>query len=38
MKLFVDCHVFDGIPQGSRTYIKGLYLELIKVRKDICFY
>lgn len=30
MKLFVDCHVFDGIPQGSRTYIEGIYKELIK--------
>lgn len=29
MKLLVDSHVFDGIPQGSRTYIQGLYTELI---------
>lgn len=28
--IFVDCHVFDGGFQGTRTYIKGLYVELIK--------
>jgi glycosyltransferase involved in cell wall biosynthesis len=27
---FVDCHVFDGNFQGTTTYIKGLYSELIK--------
>lgn len=27
---FIDCHVFDYGFQGSRTYIQGLYLELIK--------
>ncbi len=30
IKIFVDCHVFDGGFQGTRTYIQGLYLELIK--------
>ena len=30
MKLLVDCHVFDGKFQGTRTYIQGLYTSLIK--------
>lgn len=30
IKIFVDCHVFDGNFQGTTTYIKGLYSELIK--------
>lgn len=30
VKIFVDCHVFDKGFQGTRTYIQGLYLELIK--------
>lgn len=30
VKILVDCHVFDGKPQGTTTYLKGLYLELIK--------
>lgn len=30
LKFFVDCSVFDRSPQGTTTYIKGLYLELIK--------
>ena len=34
---FVDCHVFDKGFQGTRTYIQGLYLELIK-EKDKRFY
>ncbi|MCT4589740.1 MAG: glycosyltransferase family 4 protein [Carboxylicivirga sp.] len=29
VKLFVDAHVFDGIAQGTVTYIKGLYKHLI---------
>jgi glycosyltransferase involved in cell wall biosynthesis len=33
IKIFVDCHVFDGGFQGTRTYIQGLYLELIKANK-----
>lgn len=28
-KIFVDCHVFDDGFQGTTTYLKGLYLELI---------
>lgn len=30
IKIFVDCHVFDGNFQGTTTYLKGLYSELIK--------
>jgi len=30
IKLFVDAHVFDGIPQGTVTYLSGIYSELIK--------
>lgn len=29
-RLFIDCHVFDGSFQGTTTYLKGLYLEMIK--------
>ena len=36
-KIFVDCHVFDGNLQGTTTYLKGLYLELIGNR-DMLFY
>lgn len=30
LKILIDCHVFDKGFQGTRTYIQGLYLELIK--------
>ena len=30
MNIFVDCHVFDGNLQGTTSYLKGLYNELIK--------
>lgn len=30
IKIFVDCHVFDGGFQGTRTYIQGIYKEFIK--------
>lgn len=36
--IFVDCHVFDGGYQGSRTYIKGLYSSLIPMVPTIRFY
>lgn len=29
MNLFVDCHIFDDGYQGSRTYIEGLYKQMI---------
>ncbi|RZJ67904.1 MAG: glycosyltransferase family 1 protein [Flavobacterium sp.] len=31
-RIFVDCHVFDGGFQGTRTYIKGLYSVLVQDR------
>ena len=37
IRLFVDCHVFDGVPQGTKTYLHGIYSELIKDR-SIHFY
>ena len=30
IKLFVDGHVFDGVAQGTVSFIAGLYSELIK--------
>lgn len=30
LKIFIDCHVFDGSFQGTTTYLKGMYLEMIK--------
>lgn len=30
-KIFVDCHVFDKGFEGTRTYIEGLYLELLSL-------
>ena len=30
IKLFVDAHIFDGFPQGTVTFLSGLYSELIK--------
>ncbi|EJG00974.1 group 1 glycosyl transferase [Flavobacterium sp. F52] len=30
IKIFVDCHIFDKNFEGTRTYITGLYQELIK--------
>ncbi len=38
IKLFVDSHIFDDSLQGSRTYIKGLYSELIKSDLNVMFY
>ncbi|MFH6986438.1 glycosyltransferase family 4 protein [Flavobacterium collinsii] len=35
--IFVDCHVFDGGFQGTRTYIQGLYSELIR-KKELHFF
>lgn len=37
LKIFVDCHVFDGNFQGTTTYLKGLYSELLK-HKSIHFF
>lgn len=30
LKIFVDCSVFDRSPQGTTTYIEGVYKEMIK--------
>ncbi len=38
MKILINAHVFDGKFQGSRTYIKGLYTEMILLKKDWDFY
>jgi glycosyltransferase involved in cell wall biosynthesis len=38
MNLFIDAHLFDSPPEGSRTYIKGLYSELIEKNPSIYFY
>ncbi|HEX9981548.1 MAG TPA: glycosyltransferase family 1 protein [Flavobacterium sp.] len=37
IRIFVDCHVFDGGFQGTRSYIKGLYSELVKDRSKQFF-
>lgn len=38
IKIFVDCHVFDKGFQGTRSYIQGLYLELIKEKGKIFYF
>lgn len=38
LKIFVDCHVFDGSHQGTTTYIRGLYQELIKDKNKHFFF
>jgi glycosyltransferase involved in cell wall biosynthesis len=39
MKILVDCHAFDNEKyQGITSYIKGLYLEMIKNSPNIEFY
>lgn len=30
LNILVDCHVFDGSFQGTTTYLKGMYLEMIQ--------
>lgn len=37
LNIFVDCHVFDGAFQGSTSYLRGLYLELIQ-QENITFF
>lgn len=38
LKIFADCHVFDGNFQGTTTFLKGIYLEMIKdTAKDFYF-
>jgi glycosyltransferase involved in cell wall biosynthesis len=38
MKIFVDAHLFDGSYHGSRTYLKGIYTEMIDLKKEWHFY
>lgn len=38
MNILVDAHVFDGKYQGTRTYLKGLYSNLIPIAKEWNFY
>lgn len=38
IKIFIDCHVFDYGFQGTRTYIQGLYLELIKDKSKTFYF
>lgn len=37
IRLLIDCHVFDDKFQGTRTYIQGLYQEMVK-HEDIRFF
>ena len=37
ISIFVDCHVFNESFQGTRTYLQGIYSELIK-KKDLHFF
>ncbi|WP_116790197.1 glycosyltransferase family 4 protein [Flavobacterium psychrotrophum] len=37
LSIFIDCHVFDGTFQGTTTYLKGIYTEMVK-NKGINFY
>jgi glycosyltransferase involved in cell wall biosynthesis len=38
LNIFIDCHVFDGSFQGTTTYLKGIYLEMIKEKKYQFFF
>jgi len=38
LNILVDCHVFDQSYQGTTSYIKGLYLELIKDKTKTFFF
>ena len=37
-KIFIDCHVFDQSLQGTTSYIKGIYQELIKNKSNTYFF
>ena len=37
LRLFIDAHVFDGKFQGTRTYLEGIYTNMVR-HKDIDFY
>lgn len=38
VKIFVDCHIFDKNYEGTRTYITGLYQELVKDKSKEFFF
>jgi glycosyltransferase involved in cell wall biosynthesis len=38
IRIFIDCHVFEGSFQGTTTYLKGIYLEMIKDRNYEFFF
>jgi glycosyltransferase involved in cell wall biosynthesis len=38
MRVLIDGHVFDVKHQGTRTYLKGLYSELIALKPDTDFF
>jgi len=38
MNILIDAHVFNETHQGSRTYLKGLYCELVKLLPSTSFY
>jgi glycosyltransferase involved in cell wall biosynthesis len=33
MKILVDCHLFDGAFEGTRTYLEGLYSSVFKLEE-----
>jgi glycosyltransferase involved in cell wall biosynthesis len=37
-RLFVDAHIFDDPLQGTRTYLKELYIELIHLNHSVNFF
>ncbi|MBY0435688.1 MAG: glycosyltransferase family 4 protein [Cyclobacteriaceae bacterium] len=38
MRIFADVHVFDGLGQGSKTYLKGLYSAALQMDLKDYFY
>ncbi|MEQ1585080.1 MAG: glycosyltransferase family 1 protein [Cyclobacteriaceae bacterium] len=38
MRILVDAHVLDETHQGTRTYIKGLYSELVRLMPNATFF
>jgi glycosyltransferase involved in cell wall biosynthesis len=38
IKIFVDAHVFDGEFQGTLTYVKQLYLKVLKLNPNVTLY
>ncbi len=38
LNILIDCHVFDQSLQGTTTYIKGMYIELIKNKSNTFYF